>query len=591
MTRQNTLEKLDPVTFEVLRSFFEYTCGRMSTVLQKASFSPIMYDSVDFSNAIYNEKLELVGQTANCPVHIAAMHFSARASVDHFGFQSLKPGDVFVLNDPYQGGTHINDVTFTMPVFLRDELLGFAVSRGHWTDLGGGSAGGQTFGTHIAGEGLRLPPLRLYENYQINDDLLRIILSNTRTPQYVKGDLQAHLGALRVAEQELQRAAERYGAEVVRAAMREVIEYTERLTRSAIAAIPDGTYRATDYADTDGISDDPVHIAVALTVKDDTITVDFEGSDEPVAGAINSPMANTYSAVYYSLKFFLAPDAPANSGSFRPIAIRLPDRCWLNAQWPSGTIGCTTLTSSKITGAIWKALAKAMPERVVAPTFGECNWFVCAVRKPDTDETLVFSDLPAGGWGGGPEHDGMNVTQDPLGNCANLSAEVAELLFPVRYEAFELRDGSGGAGLNRGGLGARLKIRFDTGGEFSIETSRTREGAAGVNGGGDSPPQSVRKVKPAGEVEVLGGYDADGAWHNPLRGRRFAPAEALEILSTGGGGWGDPLDRPAERVREDVLDDYISLREAETAYGVVLDPATLEIDQAATATLRTARAA
>jgi N-methylhydantoinase B/oxoprolinase/acetone carboxylase alpha subunit len=190
MTRQNTIGKLDPVTFEVLRSFFEYTCGRMSTVLQKASFSPIMYDSVDFSNAIYNEKLELVGQTANCPVHIAAMHFSARASVDHFGFQSLKPGDVFVLNDPYQGGTHINDVTFTMPVFLRDELLGFAVSRGHWTDLGGGSAGGQTFGTHIAGEGLRLPPLRLYENYRIDEDLLRIILSNTRTPQYVKGDLR-----------------------------------------------------------------------------------------------------------------------------------------------------------------------------------------------------------------------------------------------------------------------------------------------------------------------------------------------------------------------------------------------------------------
>jgi N-methylhydantoinase B len=184
-------KRLDPVTFEVLRSSFEYVCGRMSTVLQKAAFSPIIYDMVDFSNAIYNERLELLGQTANCPVHIAAMHFSAQASVKHFGFESLRPGDIFVLNDPYDGGTHLNDMTFTMPVFFEGDILGFAVSRGHWTDVGGGAAGGQAFGTHIAGEGLRLPPLRMYENYRVNEDLLRIIVANTRTPQYIKRNCSA----------------------------------------------------------------------------------------------------------------------------------------------------------------------------------------------------------------------------------------------------------------------------------------------------------------------------------------------------------------------------------------------------------------
>src|SRR3990170_7381381 len=210
---------LDPVTFEVLRSLFEYTCARMSKILQKAAFSPILYDMVDFSNAVYDSELRLLAQTANCPVHLAAMHFSARAAGRRFGIENLSEGDIVVLNDPYEGGTHLNDITFTMPVFFRGRLLGFAVSRGHWTDVGGGAAGGQAFGTHIAGEGWRLPPLRLYENYQINEDLLRIILNNTRTPQYIKGDLQAHLGALRAAEMELQRIATRYGAATVRQAM------------------------------------------------------------------------------------------------------------------------------------------------------------------------------------------------------------------------------------------------------------------------------------------------------------------------------------------------------------------------------------
>jgi len=583
-------KRLDPVTFEVLRSSFEYICGRMSTVLQKASFSPIIYDMVDFSNAIYDERLELLGQTANCPVHIAAMHFSARASVKRFGFESLRPGDIFVLNDPYEGGTHLNDMTFTMPIFYDGDILGFAVSRGHWTDVGGGAAGGQAFGTHIAGEGLRLPPLRMYENYQINDDLLRIITNNTRTPQYIKGDLQAHLGALRVAEQELQRIAQRYGTEIVRQGMREVIDYTERLTRNAIREIPNGTYKAVDYADTDGITDDPVRVEVALTVEDDKIIVDFENSDLPVAGGINSPMANTYSAVYYSLKFFLSPDAPANAGSFRPIEIKLPDRCWLNAKWPSPTIGCTTLTSSKITSAIWKALAKAIPSRIVAPTFSECNWFVCSVKDPKSGENFVFSDLPAGGWGGSPWNDGMSVTQDPLGNCANLSAEVAELLFPVRYEAFELRGGSSGPGKSRGGLGSRMVVTLLGPAEFSMETSRTRSGASGVSGGGDSIPQRMSRITAKGELDVFGGLTPDGEWRNPLRGKRLEPGDKIEILATGGGGWGDPLQREPERVLEDYLDEYLTLEQARDSYGVVIDPKTQKLDSGATASERKRRA-
>lgn len=581
---------LDPVTFEVLRSLFEYTCARMSQILQKTSFSPILYDMVDFSNAIYDADLRLLGQTANCPVHLAAMQFSARATTKRFGVESLQEGDVIVLNDPYEGGTHINDITFTMPIFFRGRLLGFAVSRGHWTDLGGGAAGGQAFGTHIAAEGLRLPPLKLCERYTINEDFCRIIINNTRTPQYVEGDIQAHLGALRAAEAELQRAAERYGEETVRVAMREVIAYTERMTRQAIAEIPDGIYEGEDYADTDGLSDDPIRIKVRLIVTGDEMTVDFTGSDPMVTGAINSPMANTYSAVYYSLKFFLNPDAPANGGMFAPIKVILPDNCWLNAKWPAPTIGCTTLTSSKITSAIWQALAKAIPQRVTAPTFAECNWFVCAVKDPKDGRLSVFSDLPAGGWGGTPYGDGMSVTMDPLGNCMNLPAETAELLFPVVYEAFELRPDSAGAGKHRGGLGARLQIRFLGEAELSMETARTREGSPGVNGGGRSPVQRLSKIGDSGNRETIGGWTEDGQWKKCLLAAyRFAPGERFVFESTGGGGWGNPLERDVTKVLDDVLDEYISIETARELYGVVIDPVTLRVNEEATRALRAER--
>jgi len=578
--------KVDPVTFEVLRNLFEYTCERMTTILQKASFSPILADMLDFSNAIYDPELRLLSQAANCPVHLAAMQFSAREAVGRFGFENLRQGDIFVLNDPYAGGTHLNDITFTMPVFSEETLIGFAVSRGHWMDLGGGAAGGQAFfGTHIAGEGLRLPPLRLFENYQVNSDILAIILNNTRTPQYVRGDLQAHVGALRGAEQELRRAVERYGLETVRAAMSELIAYTERIVRKSIESIPDGVYEAEDYADTDGFSEKPIRIHVKLVVDGSDVTVDFTGTDPMCIGAINSPFANTASAVFYSLQFFLAPYAPPNAGMFAPIHIVLPEGCWLNAKWPAPTIGCTTLTAPKITSAIWQALAKAIPDRVTASTCSECNWFVAALKDAE-GRTSVLSDLPAGGWGGTPFNDGMNVTMDPLGNCMNLPAESAELLFPVVYEAFELRGDSAGAGLHRGGLGAVFKMRFLGDGELSMETSRTREGSPGVLGGKPSAVQ--RLVHERGEVsQVIGGLHPDGTWTSPLLGaHRFARGDVFRFESTGGGGWGDPLERRPEDVLEDVLDEYVSVAKARDEYGVVVDAAKATIDRAATDHLR-----
>lgn len=580
-------DRIDPITFEVLRNTFEYACTRMTTIMQRTSFSPILADVLDFSNAIYDPNVRLLAQAANCPVHLAAMQYSADAAIKRFPKETLKPGDVIALNDPYQGGTHINDITFTMPIFFKDEIIGFAVSRGHWMDLGGGAAGGMSFGTHIAAEGLRLPPIKLYQNYQINEDFLAIIMNNTRTPHYIRGDLQAHLGALKSAEAELQRAAERYGVETVKAAMSELIGYTERIVRKSIEAIPDGVYTAEDFADSDGFSPDPIKVKVTLTIKGSDILVDFAGSDPVCKGSINSPFANTASAAYYSLQFFLAPHAPSNAGMFAPIKISLPDNCWLNAKWPAPTIGCTTLASSKITSAIWQALAQAIPDRVTGSTCSECNWFVSTAVDNKTGRIDVFSDLPAGGWGGTPFNDGMSVTMDPLGNCMNMAAETAELFFPIEYESFELRRDSAGAGKFRGGLGAVFKIRYLCDGELNMETSRTREGSPGVNGGGRSAVQRSTHVYADGRELVIGGLSPNGSWISPLLSAHpFTYDEQFKFESTGGGGWGNPMERPVERVLADVLDDYISVAAAKDVYGVVIDPEAMAIDIAATERIR-----
>jgi len=378
----------------------------------------------------------------------------------------------------------------------------------------------------------------------------------------------------------------------VRTTMGELITYTNRITRKRIADIRDGEYKVEDFVDSDGFSDEPIKMKINIIVDGDRLTVDLTGSDRQCAGAINSPLANTYSAIYLALRFYLCPEAPANAGLFDAVDIILPDDCWLNAKWPAPTIGCTTVTAAKLNSAIWLAMSQAVPENAIGGTMSDCNWLVCAVTDPETREQTVFSDLPAGGWGGMRGHDGVTVNYDPTGNCMNLSAEVAELLHPVIYEAFDIRRDSAGAGSSRGGLGARLQFRFRGPAELSIETSRTIEGSPGIDGGMPSPVQKLYKLRSDESEEVIGGWRPDGTWQQPLlASHRFSTGEAFRIETTGGGGLGDPYTRAAEQVLEDVLDDYVSIDAARDLYGVVVDPKKLAVDTAATATLRERRAA
>lgn len=570
---------MDPITFEVMRSSFEYTCERMSRVLKRSAFSPLIVDMVDFSNAVADTDGNLVGQSANCPVHLGAMHFSAKVSIEQYGVENLKPGDIIVLNDPYMGGTHTNDMTLTAPVFAGDDLIGFGVSRAHWTDVGG-----QGGGTHIAAEGLRIPPVKLADGGVLNEELVSIMRASSRVPQHVDGDLRAQIGALRAADSELTRLAGRYGVDVLRQAMVEVQDYTERMTRAAIERIPDGDYEAEEYADTDGFSTEPIRLKLKLTVDGDRMTVDFTGTDPMATGAINSPLANTTSAVYYSLKAFLQPDAPPNHGMYRSIDITVPEGSWLNSQWPAPTVGCTTVAAAKVGAAIWEAMALAVPDLAIAPTNTECNWFMAAIEEDDGSQAL-YSELPPGGWGGTPFNDGMNATIDPLGNCTNLPIEVGELLFPVEYEAVEFLPDTGGPGRQRGGLGQRFRVRWLGDAALTMGCSRTLTGSPGVNGGQASPPQLLSRIDHDGSKHVIGGYTDEGEWKScVIANHPFEKDESFLLEATGGGGWGDPRERDPQKVLEDVLDGLVSVDAARDDYGVAIRDG--EIDTAGTAELR-----
>jgi N-methylhydantoinase B len=576
---------LDPITFEVLRSSFSFIAGHMSTTLQRTAYSPIIYDMVDFSNGLFNKEGQLIGQAENCPAHLGSMHFSAQACFDKFGKENLKEGDIVAVNDPYGGGTHTPDITFTMPIFFDCKLIGFVVSRGHWTDMGGAAGGASVASRHVVEDGLVIPPTRIFEAGLARKDIIDIIKSNSRLPQYIEGDLWAHVGALRSGEEGLKEVVRKYGLEVVELAMEETLNYSERRTRSAIKEIPDGEYYGEYYVDCDGVSDDSIVIRVTLVVEGDEITVDLAGTGETNRGSVNSSKSNTYTAVYYALKFFLDPDCPSNAGFYRPINIKLPEASWVNARWPASTRVCTTVGGEAIANVIWIALSKAIPDKVNAPCATPGATYIGG-RNPRNDGYYMLADLPSGGWGASPFNDGLNVAYARAGNCMDLPPEIAELDNPVYCERREFIIDSGGPGKYRGGLGERQTWRVNAESLVAQIADNFKHPVLGIQGG--KPGRIGRAiVNYRGQDErIVAGYDGEKWKKSMIANFQLRAGETHTFEAPGGGGWGDPLDRDPKLVQEDVIDNFVSLRSAKEDYGVVLDPVTYEVDYESTRTLR-----
>jgi N-methylhydantoinase B len=505
---------LDVVTRAVMTSALTGIAEEMGVVLIRSSYSPNIKERRDCSAALFDAGGRMVAQAAHIPVHLGAMPESVAAVLA----REPRPGDVFILNDPFTGGSHLPDVTLVSPVCVERRIVGYAVTRAHHADVGGMWPGSMPPGsTEIFQEGLIVPPVRLAAGGEVVDDVLELILANVRTPRERRGDLRAQLAAHRVAEARVEELAARRGLGVLEAAFDDVIAYSERRARQAIAALPDGVYRAESEVEGDGVEDADIPLRVAVTIDGERIAFDFEGTSDAVAGNVNCPISVTRSACCFALNVLLPADIPANDGTYAPIELRAPAGCLVDARRPSAVVAGNMETSQRIADTVLLALAQAA--ELPAQGQGTMNPLALGAAGWTCIETL------GGGQGasrGGPGPSGVHVG---MSNTLNTPIEALESELPLRIERHELRYGSGGAGLHIGGDGLVRAYRTLAPARLSLLSDRRRHRPQGAHGGGPG---------------ALGRNLLNGEELAPKVTRALEPGDVLTIETPGGGGWGAP---------------------------------------------------
>jgi N-methylhydantoinase B len=559
----------DPITFAVIKSALESVVDDMAYTIMRTARSEIVRDVLDYSATLCNANGELIAQARTVALHLGAVPDAIGRVLEEYR-DDLAPGDVIVLNDPYSGGMHLPDLFMFRPIFFDSALRGFAVVVIHHSDMGGRVPGSNASdSTEIFQEGLRIPPLKLFERDVPNRTLHRLIAQNVRLPETVLGDLNAQGAACRMGERGYLRLFERYGAEPLQRYQAALIDYAERLTRAAIAGWPDGTWRFEDHVDDDGFSEQPIPIRVAITVAGDRLVVDFTGSSPQVRGAINSTLSFVKSATYLSVRCVLEAGVPNNSGVFRCIEVKAPEGSILNAMSPA-PVAARALTGYRVVDVMLGCLAQIVPERIPAAGEGG-NTVICiggydAARRP-----FVMVDMINGAWGGRPDKDGIEAVTNPSQNMSNTPVEVLEARLPVRIEEYGLAPDSCGAGRFRGGLGLVRSYRLLADeAVLQLRSDRRRFRPYGLAGGGPAAASENRLVGADGAARSL----PSKVTTTMRRG------DVVRHLQPGGGGHGDPLAREIGLIERDLADGKISRDYAERWHGVIVDPATLAIDRA-----------
>jgi N-methylhydantoinase B len=568
----------DRFTVEIVREKLGAAADEMGVVLARTSMSPIVYEVLDFACGLTDADGRVIAQTNGLTLFTGTFGPQVRTLLSRYGMEGMREGDVFATNVPYDGGTHTCDVCLVKPIVFGGEPIAFAVSITHWIDIGGAVPGSiPPDATEIYQEGLQLPGIRVYDEGRRNDAVVDVIAANIRLPRTGLGDLDAGVAAVTIGERRVVEACERYGVDLVRAAFARALEHGEQVARAAVTRIPDGTYRAADVIDGDGVTRNHLPIAVTVTVAGDSIHADFTGCAPQATGPVNCSTGALLSACKTIVRAITAPDARSNDGFFAPFSLTIPPGTVFSAVPPAPT-GWYYEGAAFANDLFWKALAPVCPDRLGAGSYTSlCASYI--VGRDAAGELFVLAEPNVGGWGGSSDADGESAliaTTD--GDTYNFPVEVVEARFPVLVERYELNVAAGGgAGRRRGGFGV---VR-----EYRVRGAREAYGYGSL-GGSARRPWAL-----AGACEGTNNYleyvrGAETARHGRVARVELADGSLVRSVTGTGGGFGDPRDREPERVREDVVDGYVTRARAREEYGVVLDPRTLRVDQTETARLR-----
>ena len=534
----------DPIELEVFKNLYHSIAEEMGAALRRTAFSPNIKERRDYSCAVFTGTGEVVAMGDHMPVHLGSMPMSVRAAIEA---QTLLPGDMVMLNDPFRGGTHLPDITLVAPVFVRARKTKpdfFVASRAHHADVGGMYPGSMGPCREIYQEGFRIPPVKIVRGGRIDRDVLALLLANVRTPAEREGDLSAQIAACHTGEKRLHEICARYGLPRARRAAADLQAYSDEMMRSFLAQVPPGVYHADDFLDDDGVRQQPVRIAVTVTVDDGktkgrarnsrkkdqatVVTVDFSGSDAQVEGSLNAVEAITYSACFYVFRCLLTDDVPAAAGLMRAICVIAPEGTVVNAQPPAAVAGGNVETSQRIVDVVLRALSQAIPDRVPAAASGTMNNLTIGGTDPRNGKPFAYYETIAGGMGARPNADGLSGVHTHMTNSLNTPAEALEYAYPLRVRKYSLRPQSGGDGRHRGGDGIVREIEVLTDAEVTLLADRRTRGPWGLQGGEEGTPGRTSVVHLDGSEEAL-----PGKFNTRLR-----KGERIRIETPGGGGWG-----------------------------------------------------
>ena len=579
----------DPIQLEIVRNFLISVCEEMGVAMMRTSYSTMFNEARDFSCVVFDARGEMIAQGDFCPAHIGAIVHTVEWAIKEVGPEHMQPGDVILHNDPYRGGCHLPEFMTLKPCFHDGAVVAYAANIAHMTDIGGmvPAAFGDT--RNIFQEGLRLPPIKIFRDDRPVEDIFAIITSNVRTPTVSRGDLMAMAGSTYLADRRIVEFVEKLGIERFDALAAQIKDVSESLMRKAIQRLPDGEYSAEGFLEDDGvIPDRPWKIRATLVVRGDELIVDYAGSDPQAAGAINQSFGTTASATYAGVFHMIDDPIPWNHGAYRPISIVAPPGTIVNVNYPGSCVGGNSDTYPTTVDILLSAFAQAS-DRSSAADGGTCGLLGLYGTNRDTGQPFVILHHEGMGWGGRVDADGNDAQIVKNGNCLNAPCEVWETRYPVVLEEYALVGGGAGAGKHRGGHGVQRIWRCVRPITVSAHLNRTETSAWGLRGG-----------KAGGHTALLFRRADDNRWRtarelfDTISNGKFSnvkleAGDRILLRTPGGGGYGDPLERDPELVREDVVDGLLGLEEADRDYGVTLDASTMTVNTVATQARRARR--